>query len=573
MALEAFQRTGDVEGEIWAVSSLVFLCFQLGQDFRMMKKYAVWARKTARTHKSISPAALAFFVFVDGLSACYAEADPSRALRRWLASAKLAHQAGLSFLYVSSMSFAGCAAAFARGSRNSPVFFGKAAQAIAHASFDPVLRAQLLILRGTVHSMTGAYEEAIKDLSEGERICLEYGLIPFLDPLQTHLAHARLRLGDPGAWDALEAIHRRIATSSTNRGHEAYVFFIKAVHLLEGGEYPRALAEVNEGIRLLTECGYVLPRPLARMLVGVILREQGDLRGAERCLLSTLSEMGKGGYHRWPFEALLELAKLYIDCGKEDRAKRYLARALRMGREEGYQGTILVTASTKRRLVQKALEWDLEPEYVRFLQAHWNIAPTLPLKIHTLGRFEVLLQDRPIPLQAWHGRKTRDLLLILLSLGGKEVPKEKISDLLWPDAEGDLAVTNFHTTLHRLQGVLASPRIKNSKYVSLSSGYISINYMQCWSDCCAFEEEIRQAKRAESEAQRRAHFERARGLYQGEYLPGFEHPWVVSRRQDLHRQWLWAKEQLNTMVALGITKALISIDLMSGPADYLVSLL
>jgi ATP/maltotriose-dependent transcriptional regulator MalT len=549
-ALEQFRRAGDVEGEAWAVSSLVFLCFQLGQDLRMMKKYAVWARKAVKTHHAISPAARAFSLFVDGLATCSADADLPRGLKRLLASARLSHENGFSFLYVSAMSFAGEVSGFSKASRNAAVYFGKAEQAISHEKFDPVLRTQLLMLRGTVHVMRSAYEEGVKDLIEGERVSLDYGLIPFLDPIQTHLAHARLRLGDPCAWDALESIHQRISSSSPNRGHEAYIFFIKAFHFLENGDFPRALAQVNESIRLLNECGYFLPLRLANTLAGAIFREMGDLRQAEQYLLFALSEMAKGGHQLWTFAALLELAKLYIDCGKEARAKRYLTRALRIGKEEGYRATSVLTDQTKCVLIRHALQWNLEPGYVRTLQTYWKVPTPLPLKIHTLGRFEVFLQDRPVPGQAWHGRKARDLLLVLLSLGGKEVSKEKVGDLLWPDAEGDRAITNFHTTLHRLRSALGCPpNSRNGLFVDLAAGHLSLNPTQCWSDCCAFEEEIRQAQQAETQAQwdkARFHLERARDLYQGEYLPGFERPWIVSRRQDLHRRWLWAEQRLNS---------------------------
>lgn len=575
-ALEQFQRAGDVEGEAWAASSLAFLCFQLGQDFRMMKKYAAWARKAVKTHHAISPAARAFILFVDGLATCSADADLPRGLKRLLASARLSHENGFFFLYVSAMSFAGEVAGFSKASRNAPVFFGKAEQAISHEKFDPVLRTQLLMLRGTVHVMQSAYEEGVKDLIEGERVCLDYGLLPFLDPIQTHLAHARLRLGDPGAWDALESIHQRIASSSPNRGHEAYIFFIKAFHFFQAGDFPQAFAQVTEGIRLLNECGYFLPRRLANTLAGAILRERGDLRQAEQRLLSAHSEMGKGGHQLWMFAVLLELAKLYIDCGKEARAKRYLTRALRIGKEEGYRATSVLTDQTKCVLIQHALQWNLEPGYVRTLQTYWKVPTPLPLKIQTLGRFEVLLEDRPIPVQAWHGRKTRDLLLVLLSLGGKDVSKEKVGDLLWPEAEGDRAITNFHTTLHRLQSVLGCLRNKAVRFIDLKAGYLSFNPAKCWSDCCAFEEEIRLAQQAETEAQRRearSHLERAMDLYAGEYLPGFDQPWIVSRRQDLHRKWLWVKERLNAMATGGMAKALIFLHLLCDSADYFESLL
>jgi LuxR family maltose regulon positive regulatory protein len=550
VALDSFQRAGNVEGELWTLSSLISLHFGLGQDLRMMKTYAVQGKSLLNKYKSTcSPAVLAVFLFADGLTACYAETVHPRALNCYLKSAKLAQQNGIYSLYITAISFAGILSAFSGESPGARILFNKAEQAIAQTNADLFLRAQLLWLRGNMEIFHGNYEACISVLSEAEKICLDYGFITFLDPVQSHLARARLALGHAEAWASLESIQQRIA-HSPNRWHEGYIFYIKALHFLQTGDLSSALSHAEESIRLLNECGGLLSLAFATALAGVILRERGELRKAETYLLSALSDMEKGQQTFFCFGNLLHLSQLSIECNKEDQAKQYLTRALRMGKKESLKAAEGLTYPTQCNLVQHAIKWNLDPEYVSLLQAHWNVPSMLPMRIDTLGCFEVYVDGRAISREAWRGRKTRELLLILLSLGGKDVSKERISDLLWPDATGDKAITSFHTTLHRLQQVLIEALNGNREtlLIRLESGMLSLNDDNCTSDCSEFEDIVRRCRQCEISGEAvelQRCLQKAQALYQGEYLPGIEEPWAEHRRQSLHQKWNWVKDQLN----------------------------
>ena len=43
----------------------------------------------------------------------------------------------------------------------------------------------------------------------------------------------------------------------------------------------------------------------------------------------------------------------------------------------------------------------------------------------------------------------------LIALGGREASEERLSNALWPDADGDLAHESFTITLHRLRRLMA----------------------------------------------------------------------------------------------------------------------
>ena len=176
-------------------------------------------------------------------------------------------------------------------------------------------------------------------------------------------------------------------------------------------------------------------------------------------------------------------------------------------------------------------------------------AVTTPaLTIHTLGRCEILLHGRVVPNQAWRDPKDLELLLALVTLGGRQVPRAELVGLLWPEHGEEARVTEWYAALHRLQAALGRPDKKGSGFVTVVGGHLSLHPTSCWSDCWAFEEAVRQAHRLEIFGQRpaaRERLEEAKALYRGEYLPGFHgRAWIEAKRHALYRQCLWVERQL-----------------------------
>ncbi|HDH12045.1 MAG TPA: hypothetical protein ENG83_07600 [Nitrospirae bacterium] len=112
-------------------------------------------------------------------------------------------------------------------------------------------------------------------------------------------------------------------------------------------------------------------------------------------------------------------------------------------------------------LCVKALEHGIETEYVKSLINRRGLMAASPplhidnwpwrVKIYTLGRFSVVVDDTPVHLSAKGRKKPLWMLKALITLGGREVAEEKIAGALWPDAKGDTAHSAFTTTLSRLR--------------------------------------------------------------------------------------------------------------------------
>src|SRR3990167_4148966 len=106
-----------------------------------------------------------------------------------------------------------------------------------------------------------------------------------------------------------------------------------------------------------------------------------------------------------------------------------------------------------------------------------------PIRIFTLGRFEILREGDSVRFVRKVQRKPLELLKAIISFGGKKVPEDQITDTLWPDAEGDMAHQSFETTLYRLRRLLG-----NDMVIVLQGGQLTLDDKYCWLDTWAFDQ-------------------------------------------------------------------------------------
>jgi LuxR family maltose regulon positive regulatory protein len=170
-------------------------------------------------------------------------------------------------------------------------------------------------------------------------------------------------------------------------------------------------------------------------------------------------------------------------------------------------------------------------------------APQPPLRVRSLGGFEVRRGEVPIPAEAWQRRKTRLLLLYLLTRHGP-IPCDEVLEVLWPELSPESAGQALNTTFSELRRILEPHLSKGmaSRYLERDQETLSFRRDSTfWYDAAAFE----QAVRAGGPAARQS-----LELYRGDFLP--EEPyvdWVLRERErfrTLHLNALtaWLEERI-----------------------------
>ena len=164
------------------------------------------------------------------------------------------------------------------------------------------------------------------------------------------------------------------------------------------------------------------------------------------------------------------------------------------------------------------------------------------LKIRTFGHFEICMDDEPpVAFSGKVQKKPLELLKALIAFGGENISEMRLAEALWPDTDGDLALSSFNTTLYRLRKLLNNDRI-----LTLKGNELSLDPRYCWIDAKAFERLCGEIDiLAKGLTRREQHpaledlFERAMALYRGHFLPvDMDQPWATWMREYLRNRFL-----------------------------------
>jgi LuxR family transcriptional regulator, maltose regulon positive regulatory protein len=99
---------------------------------------------------------------------------------------------------------------------------------------------------------------------------------------------------------------------------------------------------------------------------------------------------------------------------------------------------------------------------------------TQPVTIRTLGRFAVHINGVQLTFGRKVQKKPMELLKVLAAYPA--VHETRLSEMLWPDADGDLAARALNTTLYRLRKLIGAAALQRR------DGMVSLNAQHCYVD-------------------------------------------------------------------------------------------
>ena len=323
----------------------------------------------------------------------------------------------------------------------------------------------------------------------------------------------------------------------------SFYYYLLAWRALLRNEVLEARRHINTAVALTEQVGVPFSIASSRLLEAYILHDLGEDEQA----LSSVARVEQMAHSRKSvfFEIMSLVARAEIALQRDrTAAMNYFRRAMAMGREAGYFFTFsLWLKPVMARLCAAALEEGIEVDYVRRVISNHGLVPESPplhieawpwpVKIYTLGRLSILKDDEPLHFSTRVQRKLMEMLKVLIALGGRGVREETISDILWPEAEGDSAHSNFTTTLSRLRKLFG-----NDKAFTFAQGRLSLEPRYCWVDAWAFKRELTIIDAEGISAKTADRMEKALALYRGRFLASDDEDWTLSMRERLRRRYL-----------------------------------
>jgi LuxR family maltose regulon positive regulatory protein len=357
-----------------------------------------------------------------------------------------------------------------------------------------------------------------------------------------HAADCWHRL-DRGEYKAVASILGKLEVGlAAGRGMDvAHFHLVKGWHALLIGNLPLARQELETANALAAQAGAYYTESYHILMLAEVLIELGEYALAEDWMARVRATLRDVRNFLFEFSALLVDA--YGALAKRDDARcvAVLRAAFLIGRTHGYVTTLNWYGKMMSRLCAFALEHDIEVEYVRMLIRRRQLRPEAPLerwpwpvKIYTLERFEVRTDGEPLHFEGKAQRKPMELAKVLVALGGRDIPVDKLIDILWPGPSESDGQKTFDITVHRLRKLLRS-----DEAIQVADRRATLNPQVVWVDVWALERTLAPLIGAVNAAEPgigllEAAAPQVLDLYRGHFLAGeTEEPWHIPIRNRL----------------------------------------
>jgi DNA-binding SARP family transcriptional activator/predicted ATPase len=298
-----------------------------------------------------------------------------------------------------------------------------------------------------------------------------------------------------GELDQAEALLGEMSNdpASARRLERGLSYYLQAWLSMWRDDKLDAYRQVQTALGVATEIGSPAFELICRLAWAETLAVCGDLRKAESQLRRGNELLQTLGNPLLEFMAGLTTARVALDAGQQNRAIEALRQSLTVGRSYGFTHSLWWRPNAMAELCALALAEDIEADYVRHLIHVRRITPGASamklrswpwhFQLFTLGKFRLLKEGTMQNLVNKGSMRPLELLKVLVALGGRDVRVEHLTDILWPNIDGDYAYGSFTSALHRLRRLLDV-----DDAITLQDGRLSLNARYFWVDTWAIEQ-------------------------------------------------------------------------------------
>lgn len=438
---------------------------------------------------------------------------------------------------------------FGRPARNALLMDALRAQGLDRIR-APATRIQWMLLQAFHQHSLGAHADCLALVRQAQELSRQHAATQWSSMSRVLEISAALGLRDH------DTARRAWAAPYPEKNYHgllgaAHLHQLGARIALADGDEALALEHADAALAATARTGAPLFRALACLAAVEVHLERGTAAAVEP-LLQEAEQIARATGST-ELACLCNFARAWCAWQPDVRegGDEYLRNGFGIAARHGYKHFSWWSPRMMAALCVRALEKGIEPDYVRELVRMYRLTPATlpvhveawpwPVRIYTLGRFTVLIDDQPMHAGRKAQHKPLELLKVLIAQGSREVGEETLTTILWPDTDGDAARKAFDTTLHRLRRLLG-----NDRAVVLHDRRLSLDSRYCWVDTWAFERALSEAAILLANpavdpqgTALAAVAERAQALYHGTFL-GKETgaAWSISLRERLRSRYL-----------------------------------
>jgi LuxR family maltose regulon positive regulatory protein len=415
---------------------------------------------------------------------------------------------------------------------------------------SPLARLTVDWIRAAYFNAMSMYDECKKVVNDGLQLArgMKISLTEYL--LLGHGVMCSLKTGDIET--ARKYLGMMASTLSSAKPWEAsFYHYCSAWEALYRNDFATAATHSEHCMRFCEESGNPWTLSMAHVLKSYICHAFGEYKSAIENIGKARSIGLQSRNEFTPFICWLTEAYFHLKQGKKTAALTAIRKGMKLGHQKGFVNLFMWLPGVMECVAAKALEHGIELTYVEQLIRRNALLPDTshleienwpwPLKIYTLGRFSLTKEGKRIQFAGKAQQKPLTMLKALIALGGRDVSAERLSDILWPEAEGDAAYSAFTTTLSRLRQILGvEPAVK------IHEGKVSLDARYCCVDVWVLERTMGKADAAwaaeafgrNGKEQPVKIAEKAMKIYTGTFLAGDDEPWLTSMRERLRNKFL-----------------------------------
>lgn len=516
------------EGEAAALNALAYAHIRLGH-YEQVRQLCVQALERAGGESQARAEALL------NLGICAGETDDLAALEKFTQQAvDLSRQIGYDRALVRGLHALSCGVYMPRGQFALSLAMDEEALNIARSRGLAALAWGPLLTMSWVHWRAGQPHLAEPRLAE-----LQQEVSPgSLGDGYWHFLQASLALDAGDVERARELFAKTFSIAEANGVAENLYLARWGMCTLSQAlqDAPAALAWANEALAIVERTGdhylqgqALIARARAAWALGDLAAAEGDLYAARERLAA----------QRFDFDlatALLLLAALLRQQNRPEAPAAWREAALHILRG-GFVHLVERERAISFPLIAAGLasRERSTAEASAALLEHLQCVPPPPLKITTLGSWQLQVGGRLVAAQLLRQRRSGELLGLLLISPGRSLSFDQVSEALWPDKDPASALTLFHHATSTLRRVLEPdlPEKFPSRYLDVNEGQVRLQLPPT----STIDYEIFAVYHRQEE------YTQALACYGGEFLPLYRYAdWSIA-----HRQWLAQKYQLALM--------------------------